>query len=285
MRGASQATLKRAASGASVPRRETVEGFVTACGADAKAVHGAAELWRWARIEERGRLGSLRAPRPELISDAGDLSKALERVWEQAGAPSLREIRRRSGDELALPVSSAARIVSRDAIPADLRQLTAFLTGCGVPEGNHAVWAEAWRKIASRRATVAAAAAALSRKPAEDPWFAAPTSPHSSPWFAAPTSPHSSYPPHDVHPAEKPAYPPSMVEADTPLLALRLAREAARNGLEVDFMYHNENGNVLIAQAKWNGTGTPPPAVASRPSGRPARRLRRRERQRSISSQ
>ncbi|MYX99920.1 hypothetical protein GT045_35290 [Streptomyces sp. SID486] len=47
------------------------------------------------------------------------MSRALEVVWEQAGAPSLRELKERSGNPLALPVSSAARIVNRDAIPAD----------------------------------------------------------------------------------------------------------------------------------------------------------------------
>ncbi|MEU3830447.1 helix-turn-helix transcriptional regulator [Streptomyces sp. NPDC029080] len=115
----SPATLKRAASGAVVPRRATVDAYVEGCGGEPDAVRAADELWRQARIEERGRLVQLRAPHPELIGDEGDLSRALEVVWEQAGAPSLRELKERSGNPLALPVSSAARIVNRDAIPAD----------------------------------------------------------------------------------------------------------------------------------------------------------------------
>lgn len=137
--GLSPATLKRAACGTTVPKRATVEAYVDGCGSGREGVRAADELWRLARIEERGRLTQLHAPRPELISDEGDLSRALEVVFEQAGAPSLRDIRERSGNPLALPVSSAARIVNRDTVPADQQQLQAFLTGCGVPPELHTV--------------------------------------------------------------------------------------------------------------------------------------------------
>ncbi|MFF2430868.1 helix-turn-helix domain-containing protein [Streptomyces mirabilis] len=144
--GLSPATLKRAASGTVVPRLATAEAYVEGCGGGQDAVRAADALWRQARIEERGRLVQLRAPRPELIADAADLSRALEATWERAGAPSLREIRDRSGNPLALPVSSAARIVNRDTIPADEQQLHAFLTGCGVPPEQHAAWTTAFDK-------------------------------------------------------------------------------------------------------------------------------------------
>ncbi|MGW8847774.1 helix-turn-helix domain-containing protein [Streptomyces xiamenensis] len=150
--GVSQATLKRAASGRYVARRATVEAFVTACGGDEEAANLATGLWQLAWIEKRDRIKDLRAPHPELISDAADLSKSLQLVRESAGAPSLREIRRRSGDELALPVSSAARIANRLTIPADLRQLRAFLSGCGVPRARHTPWVKAWNKIVTSRA-------------------------------------------------------------------------------------------------------------------------------------
>jgi transcriptional regulator with XRE-family HTH domain len=144
--GLSPATLKRAASGTVVPRHTTVEAYVEGCGGGPAQAQYAGELWRHARIEERGRLSGLHAPRPELISDAADLSRALEVVWEQAGAPSLRDIRDRSGNPLALPVSSAARIVNRDAVPADEQQLRAFLAGCGIPPEQHATWTAAFAK-------------------------------------------------------------------------------------------------------------------------------------------
>ncbi|MZE76712.1 helix-turn-helix domain-containing protein [Streptomyces xinghaiensis] len=147
--GLSPATLKRAASGAVVPRRTTVESYVEGCGGGPEAVQAAEELWRRARVEERGRLSGLRHPRPELISDAADLSRSLEAVWEQAGALSLREIRDRSGNPHALPVSSAARIVNRDTIPADTQQLQAFLTGCGITPERHTPWLAAFTKITS----------------------------------------------------------------------------------------------------------------------------------------
>ncbi|MGY1495042.1 helix-turn-helix domain-containing protein [Streptomyces sp. QTS52] len=145
--GLSPATLKRAASGTVVAKRATVEAYVTGCGGSQEAVEAADEWWRRARVEERGRLAQLHAPRPELIADAADLSRALEAVWEQAGVPSLREIRERSGNPLALPVSSAARIVKRHAIPADEQQLQAFLTGCGIPPQRHMPWLTAFNKI------------------------------------------------------------------------------------------------------------------------------------------
>ncbi|MEU3620017.1 helix-turn-helix transcriptional regulator [Streptomyces sp. NPDC006872] len=150
--GLSPATLKRAASGAVVPQRATAEAYVEGCGGGQDAVRAAHALWRQARIEERGRLAH--APRPELIADAADLSRALEAVWERAGAPSLRQIRDRSGNPLSLPLSSAARIVKRDTVPADEQQLRAFLTGCGVPPEQHAVWTTAFGKITSPAAAV-----------------------------------------------------------------------------------------------------------------------------------
>ncbi|MEW2490882.1 helix-turn-helix transcriptional regulator [Streptomyces sp. NPDC048411] len=154
--GLSPATLKRAASGAVVAKHTTVEAYVEGCGGGPGAVRDAGELWRRARIEERGRLAQLHAPRPEFISDAADLSRALEVVWEQAGAPSLRDIRDRSGNPLALPVSSAARIVNRDAIPADEQQLKAFLTGCGIPPEKRTAWTAAFAKAGSTAAATAA---------------------------------------------------------------------------------------------------------------------------------
>jgi len=90
----------------------------------------------------------------------GDLSRALEVVFEQDGAPSLREIRERSGNPLALPVSSAARIVNRNTIPADEQQLQAFLTGCGVPPERHTPWLVAFSEISSQSTGVLGAASA-----------------------------------------------------------------------------------------------------------------------------
>ncbi|MFF8973646.1 hypothetical protein [Streptomyces sp. NPDC014995] len=84
-------------------------------------------------------------------------------MWEQAGAPSLREIRDRSGAPLALPVSSAARIVKRVTVPADEQQLVALLAGCDVPAERHPAWAAAFAKI-----TGSASAAAAEQTPVDE---------------------------------------------------------------------------------------------------------------------
>ncbi|GAA3660302.1 helix-turn-helix domain-containing protein [Streptomyces chitinivorans] len=148
--GLSQATLKRAASGTVLPKQDVAETYVSGCGGAEEAVQEVRELWRAARIEKRGRPSPLRALRPELVSDAGDLSKALVALWERVGAPSPRQMRERSGIPAALPVSSCYLIVGRQALPADATQLRAFLLGCGVPEDQHGPWERALEKVKRR---------------------------------------------------------------------------------------------------------------------------------------
>ncbi|MFB7469293.1 helix-turn-helix domain-containing protein, partial [Streptomyces sp. NPDC056224] len=72
--GLSPATLKRAASGRTVPSWETAKEFASACGAPAV---GLRSVWLKARIAERGCLKQLRRPRaPELATTFGDLGEA-----------------------------------------------------------------------------------------------------------------------------------------------------------------------------------------------------------------
>lgn len=149
--GLSQATTKRVASGKTLPGPAVTDAYVSGCGGGEDDVQRARELWIWARIEQRGRLDTLRAPRPELISDAGDLSRVPEVLWERAGAPSPRQMRHERPDiRWALSASSVYRIVGRQALPVDAAQLRAFLLGCGVPEDQHAPWVEALEKIKRR---------------------------------------------------------------------------------------------------------------------------------------
>lgn len=74
-------------------------------------------------------------PAPELITTAGQLSEALEYFYEKAGAPSLRRLQARAGGAHLLPVSSAARIVARQALPASRQQCAAFLSALDVVPG------------------------------------------------------------------------------------------------------------------------------------------------------
>ncbi|MEU9237354.1 helix-turn-helix domain-containing protein [Streptomyces subrutilus] len=143
--GMSTATLKRAASGRIVPSYETVSAIAVACGDVAGSVY---QLWLAARTAERGRLGRLRRPAaPELTTTRGALSEAMEYFYERAGAPSLRRLQAAAGGSHLLPVSSAWRIVNREALPASRQQCVAFLTGCGLPDFLVERWADAFDRI------------------------------------------------------------------------------------------------------------------------------------------
>ncbi|MFE2246644.1 helix-turn-helix domain-containing protein [Streptomyces lavendulae] len=142
--GVSAATLKRAASGRTVPSWKTFSAFTEACCNVDGAVMSQLRrefgeltgLWRSARVAERGRLKTLRRPpAPELITTAGQLSEALEYFYEKSGAPPLRQLQAQAGGAYLLPVSSAARIVARQALPASPQQCVAFLTALGLVPG------------------------------------------------------------------------------------------------------------------------------------------------------
>lgn len=157
---ASAATLKRTASGENVPRWPRTLDFCVACFAatsvdprpvpDTEKLRG---LWLKARMEERGAL-RLKKPRPEYIADQADLSQALSALYEHAGAPPLREVQARAGGAVHLPLSTLARIVGREALPADERQFLAFLTGCGLQgQARQGKWRMAWAKVSPPKLT------------------------------------------------------------------------------------------------------------------------------------
>ncbi|MGW6928407.1 hypothetical protein ACWGA9_45370, partial [Streptomyces sp. NPDC054950] len=109
-------------------------------------------LWVKARMEERGTL-YLKRPHPRLIVDASELSAALAVLYEQAGAPPLREFQQRAGGPLELPLSTLARIVSRQALPVSEKQYLAFLRACratGFYE-DFTEWINAWQRTSQRR--------------------------------------------------------------------------------------------------------------------------------------
>ncbi|MFE9484290.1 helix-turn-helix domain-containing protein [Streptomyces spororaveus] len=157
--GLSPATLKRAASGRTVPSWATAKEFASACGAPPV---GLRPVWLKARIAERGCLKQLRRPRaPELATTFGDLGEAMEYFYEAAGAPSLRELQEQAGGRHLLPVSSAARIVNREALPASRQQCLAFLTACGLGARTAERWAQAFDRITRHRDLEAALATRL----------------------------------------------------------------------------------------------------------------------------
>lgn len=142
----SAATLKRASSGTTVPKAATIEEYARLCGATPTQILYLLHVRTQARIQERGVLHTLRAPKVHLVGDRRDLSMALEYLYEAAGAPTFREMQERSGNPHALPISTISRIVARETTPADERQLLAFIHGCGIHDQDDA-WRAAWTKI------------------------------------------------------------------------------------------------------------------------------------------
>ncbi|MFD9403514.1 helix-turn-helix domain-containing protein [Streptomyces sp. NPDC060011] len=156
----SPATLKRTASGdGPVPKWANVQTYYTLCAAlsDGETLTGLATeagnlrgYWVQARKEERGTL-RLRAPRPEYVRDEADLSRALYVLYENAGAPSLRELQRKAGGPVHMPLTTAARIVARQALPSDTPQFKAFIEGCSVPERKIKTWMDTWYRVMSKK--------------------------------------------------------------------------------------------------------------------------------------
>lgn len=134
-------TLQRAASGNTVPTRATVLSYARACDASAEV---ALKLWKAARYEAAagGRRG--RVPKPDLIWDPAELSRALVDLYLRAGAPPLRLMEIRAGGLGVLPRSAAHRIVKGLTIPFYSSQFKGFLKACEVPEHEHEKWVAAW---------------------------------------------------------------------------------------------------------------------------------------------
>ncbi|MFD3890537.1 hypothetical protein [Streptomyces microflavus] len=108
------------------------------------------ELWVMARREERNTL-RFRKPHPQFIRDRADLSYALYVLYECQGAPPLRAVQELAGGAVHLPLATAARIVQRQALPADVKQYLAFLKGCAVAKRHVQAWLDAWDKVSVSR--------------------------------------------------------------------------------------------------------------------------------------
>lgn len=144
----SASTLSRAASGHRLPRLEVALAYEKACEGDGAVRY----LWERASQEARGRsrVVSIRAPRIDLVSTRGDLSRALVQVHLDYGSPSMRELERRVdarvGDYGPLSRSTANRFIRRRGFPTSVMQMCAFLRACGVPEHELLEWRRAWRR-------------------------------------------------------------------------------------------------------------------------------------------
>ncbi|MEV6332269.1 helix-turn-helix transcriptional regulator [Streptomyces sp. NPDC051909] len=149
--GISAATLKRAASGKSIPAQNTVEAFLKACGSDQRTVATAMGLRLKARRDERGGHTRVLAT---TISTPDQLADGLTAIHQNYGAPSYREMQRRAGGKHMIATSSISRILNRQMLPVDERQMAAFLQGCGMPVKLHKEWLNAWTRATRPKAPV-----------------------------------------------------------------------------------------------------------------------------------
>lgn len=135
----SEATLKRAASGACVPSWATVVDFIettatpeeeTLMGSTLVARARGHELWVRARRGTRAPYYVHKAPDPRLIATEADFIKFLrdQHVW--AGYPTPGEMQRIVQRPWDLPPSTTRRIIAGEILPVGPHQAMAFLNAC-----------------------------------------------------------------------------------------------------------------------------------------------------------
>ncbi|MFE2470705.1 hypothetical protein [Streptomyces mirabilis] len=154
----SAASLKRAASGESLPAAAVASQYALACLVNSKdrdsfsarrvkLLHEqAAEAVEQATRRARG---STVLPKPQYARDPGDLSGAMRDAWSRAGKPSARAMEKAVGGHL-LPRTTANVIANGHSVPRDFRQYVAFLGACDISGSDLAPWFRAWFKIRRR---------------------------------------------------------------------------------------------------------------------------------------
>ncbi|KUH40047.1 hypothetical protein ATE80_04505 [Streptomyces kanasensis] len=151
----SLATVRRAEAGDTLPQLPIARSHAAACGVDPDEVE---ILWKRARRADRRR----RAPAaPDLSAELrsvcgfAGLGAVLADAYDEAGAPSYRELERRARRARDLPPlsrSTIGRVLA--GAPLSERRMLAFLTACGVPEETFPRWLRAHRR-AHRSRTLA----------------------------------------------------------------------------------------------------------------------------------
>lgn len=99
------------------------------------------------RTDKRTRLNQIvpafGQPDPIRVSNTQELVQALKAVHVWGGAPSLREMERRSGK--VLKRSTISDMLRGDSLP-DYDRYIAFLQACGVDEAGLVTWVFIWRQ-------------------------------------------------------------------------------------------------------------------------------------------
>lgn len=146
----SRQTLQRAASGRGVPDIAVVKAYAQGCGADPEPLLA---LWKKARIEKeqhrRGRLSSA-APNVRQIRDEADLGAALNRLHVQAGAPTCRDVEKRTAKAegvVKIPKTTAHLFITRQRIPRSAEQMRALLFAYNIAPASQGPWLKAWNRV------------------------------------------------------------------------------------------------------------------------------------------
>ncbi|MER6471546.1 helix-turn-helix domain-containing protein [Streptomyces collinus] len=150
----SAATLKRAASGKSLPSPAVATQYALGCtrvSNDNDAAQAAMRLHKEAaeavaEARRRSRRSTV-LPKPQFARAEGDLSGALRDAWRRDGKPSFRAMERDAGDHGALPRSTAHAIAKGRTVPREFLQYIRFLEACGVSGSELAPWIRARLKI------------------------------------------------------------------------------------------------------------------------------------------
>ncbi|MFJ4585175.1 helix-turn-helix domain-containing protein [Streptomyces echinatus] len=150
----SAATLKRAASGKTLPSPTVAVQYVLGCLSvtdDHDAARTVMRLHREAteavaEARRRSRRSTV-LPKPQFARDEGDLSGALRDAWRRAGEPSFRAMERAVGGHGALPRSTAHAIAKGRTLPREIRHYILFLEACGISGSDLASWIHAWLRI------------------------------------------------------------------------------------------------------------------------------------------
>ncbi|MFD3940556.1 helix-turn-helix domain-containing protein [Streptomyces sp. NPDC058611] len=145
----SRQTLQRAASGKGIPDRAVVEAYARGCQTDPRPL---VALWKKARIDKEQRSrgpGASAPPAVQQVRDRADLGAALKRLHVRAGAPSFRDIAKRTAKNegvVKISKTTAHLIIVGQRFPSSLEQMRALLVAYSLPEHSHALWLAAWSR-------------------------------------------------------------------------------------------------------------------------------------------
>ena len=143
-------TLRRAASGKTLPRWEVVREFAVACDAD---VSEAERLWLKARGSVFGSsVGSMasKAVHVDYVQNYTQLHAALVSIYKKGGCRSYRDLDDRIGGHGRLPLATIGRVLNMKSRP-QRDFVISFAEACGIRTAELRNWGCAWDRAESDR--------------------------------------------------------------------------------------------------------------------------------------